>query len=104
VILVVLSEFFDIGGVIASVVYLTTARPRLQKAGSSPPVITSQLPGLRQSQGSEVLASDADRDRVTRELRHHFERGRLTFDDMTNRLDVTLRAKTVGELSAVTKD
>lgn len=104
VILVVLSVFFNIGGVIASVVYLTTTRPRLQKAGSSPPAITSQLPGLRQGQGSEMLASDADRDRVTRELRHHFETGRLTFDDMTNRLDATLRAKTVGELFAVTQD
>ena len=104
VVLVVLSVFFNIGGIVASVVYLTTTRPRLQKAGSSPLDIDNQLPGPRQGQGSEMLASDDDRDRVTTELRHHFEMGRLTLDDLNDRLDATLRARTVGELFAVTQD
>ncbi len=104
VILVVLSVFFNVGGIVASVIYLTTTRPRLRNAGPTPIDNNSQLPGPRQGQGSGMLASDGDRDQVTRELRHHFETGRLTFDDLTNRLDATLRARTVGELFTVTQD
>jgi hypothetical protein len=105
VVLVVLSLFLNLVGVVVSVVYLTTTRQRLQKAGSSPPLqVSLPLSGPGSEQGSEVLASDQDRDRVTLELRHHFEAGRLTLDELTNRLDAALRARTVGELRTVTQD
>jgi hypothetical protein len=104
VILVVLSVFFNLAGVVASIVYLASARPRLQKASSTPLGIGVEPPVLRQGEGSKMLASDEDRERVTQELRHHFEAGRLTFDDLNGRLDATLRARTVGELFEVTQD
>jgi hypothetical protein len=105
VILVVLSVFLNLVGIVASVVYLTTTRPRLQRAGSSPPLgPNSPLLDPRLGEGSEILASDEDRDRVTRELRQHFEVGRLTLEELTSRLDAALGARTIGELLAVTQD
>ena len=104
VLIAVLSVFFNLGGVVASIVYLASARPRLQRAGSAPPDMGIRPDGLRQGQGSDILASDGDREQVTRELRHHFEMGRLTLEELNDRLDATLRARTVGDLFAVTKD
>ena len=105
VILVVLSVFLNIAGVVASAVYLTTTRPRLKRAGSSPSTdVNNQLLGSRPDEGSEMLASDEDRDRATRELRDHFEQGRLTMDELTSRLDAALRAKTLGDIFSVTQD
>jgi hypothetical protein len=105
VILVVLSVFFNLVGIVASVVYLTTTRQRLQRVVSSPPLdINSPLPERRPGEGSQILASDEDRDRVTQELQHHFEMGRLTLDDLRSRLDAALGARTVGDLFCVTKD
>ena len=104
-ILVVLSVFLNIAGVVASAVYLTTTRPRLKRAGSSPSTdVNNQLLGSRPDEGSEMLASDKDRDRATRELRDHFEQGRLTMDELTSRLDAALRAKTLGDIFSVTQD
>jgi hypothetical protein len=104
VILVVLSVFFNLAGVVTSIVYLASARPRLQKASSLPLDVGVEPPALREGQGSKMLASDEDRERVTQELRHHFEAGRLTFDDLNSRLDATLRARTVGDLFQVIHD
>ncbi len=104
VILVVLSVLFNLGGVVASIVYLTSARPRLQKAGSIPLDIGVEPLALRKGQDSKILASDEDRERVTQELRHHFEAGRLTFDDLNGRLDAALGARTVGDLFEVIQD
>ena len=104
VILVVLSVFFNLGGVVASIVYLASARPRLQKASSMPLETGVEPSALRKGEGSIMLASDEDRERVTHELRHHFEAGRLTHDDLNGRLDATLRARTVGELFEVVQD
>jgi hypothetical protein len=105
VILVVLSVFLNLAGIVASIVYLTTTRQRLQRAGSSPPVaVNHPPPEPRPGGGSEILASDEDRDRVTLELRQHFETGRLTLDELTSRLDAALGARTVGDLLSVTQD
>jgi hypothetical protein len=104
VILVVLSVLFNLGGVVASIVYLTSARPRLQKAGSIPLDIGVEPAALRKGQGSKMLASDEDRERVPQELRHHFEAGRLSFDDLNGRLDAALGARTVGDLFEVIQD
>lgn len=103
-IIAVLSVFFNLGGVVASIVHLASARPRLRKATSAPLDIGDEPPGLHSGEGSNMLASDEDRERVTQELRHNFEAGRLTLDDFNDRLDATFNARTVGELFEITRD
>jgi hypothetical protein len=48
--------------------------------------------------------SDADRDRAAALLRDHFEAGRLTAEELNERLTVTLRATTFGDLRCVLAD
>jgi Domain of unknown function (DUF1707) len=45
-----------------------------------------------------IRASDADRDRVTARLQEHFAAGRLTRDELDERITAVLHAKTFGEL------
>jgi len=52
----------------------------------------------------EMRASDTDRDRVAGALREHCAQGRLTVDELNDRLDATYTARTLGELDLVTKD
>ena len=52
----------------------------------------------------EMRASDADRDRVAGALREHCAQGRLTIDELNERLEATYSARTLGELDAVTND
>jgi fatty acid desaturase len=49
----------------------------------------------------DLLASDADRARVSGELRTHYEAGRLTLDEFQERLDETHEARTEGQLERV---
>ena len=49
----------------------------------------------------DLLASDADRARVSGELRTHYESGRLTLEEFQERLDETHRARTEGQLERV---
>lgn len=51
-----------------------------------------------------IRVSDADRDRVAARLRDHFAEGRLTSDELDERVSATLSAKTVGDLRRVTLD
>jgi hypothetical protein len=51
-----------------------------------------------------IRVSDADRDRVTTRLREHFAEGRLTPDELDQRLSATLNAKTFGDLRRVMTD
>jgi DNA-binding transcriptional ArsR family regulator len=51
-----------------------------------------------------VRAGDADRDAAAAALGEHFAQGRLTLDELSARLDVTLTATTHGELSQVAQD
>jgi Domain of unknown function (DUF1707) len=48
--------------------------------------------------------SDADRDRVAELLRDHFAAGRLSREELDERLTATLSAKTVGDLRRVLAD
>ncbi len=48
--------------------------------------------------------SDADRDRVAALLRDHFAEGRLTREELDERLTATLNAKTFGDLRRVLAD
>jgi len=52
----------------------------------------------------ELRASHADRDRVVDVLRIAAGDGRLTADELDERLEVALSARTVGELAALTTD
>jgi uncharacterized protein DUF1707 len=51
-----------------------------------------------------IRASDADRDHVTARLREHFAAGRLTSDELGERLSAALTAKTHGELRQLMAD
>ena len=51
-----------------------------------------------------IRVSDADRDRVTARLREHFGEGRLTHDELDERISAALNAKTVGDLRRVMAD
>jgi hypothetical protein len=51
-----------------------------------------------------MRASDADRDRVAALLREHHAEGRLTTDEVRERLDRALEAKTLGDLDALMTD
>jgi DUF1707 SHOCT-like domain len=51
-----------------------------------------------------IRASDADRDRITARLQEHFAEGRLTRDELDERVATVLHAKTFGELRGVLAD
>jgi Domain of unknown function (DUF1707) len=56
----------------------------------------AEEPGLR--------ASDEDRDRTAAEIREHFAAGRLTDDELSERLSAAYRARTEDELRAIRAD
>jgi class 3 adenylate cyclase len=51
-----------------------------------------------------VRASDADRERVARLLRDHYSAGRLSEEDLTERVDAAYEVRTTTELAALTND
>jgi hypothetical protein len=51
-----------------------------------------------------IRVSDADRDRVTAQLRDHFAAGRITPGELDERLSAALSAKTVGDLRRIMAD
>ena len=51
-----------------------------------------------------MRVSDADRERVAERLREHFAEGRLTSDELEERISATLNAKTSADLRAVMTD
>lgn len=51
-----------------------------------------------------IRISDADRERVTSRLREHFAEGRLTQDELDERISATLSAKTFGDLKPIMAD
>jgi len=54
--------------------------------------------------GFEMRVGDADREAAAAELREHFASGRLTQDELNERLDQVFAAKTRGDLHALTLD
>jgi hypothetical protein len=54
--------------------------------------------------GSELRASDAERDRIADILHDALAEGRLTTDEHAERVEGVLRAKTVGELDVFIRD
>jgi len=51
-----------------------------------------------------VRVSDADRDRVAARLQHHYAVGRLTLPELQERVALVYRARTRGQLDAVSAD
>ena len=51
-----------------------------------------------------IRVSDADRERVAARLREHFAEGRLSSEELDERISATLAAKTLGELRRTTAD
>jgi hypothetical protein len=52
----------------------------------------------------ETRAADADRDATVEGLRDHAAAGRLEADELDERLETALRARTLGELRALVAD
>jgi Domain of unknown function (DUF1707) len=51
-----------------------------------------------------IRVSDADRERVTARLRDHYAEGRLSSDELDERVTAALNAKTFGDLRRITAD
>jgi DNA-binding PadR family transcriptional regulator len=112
------AELFRLGSVIR---WLDAAEARLMNAAGSPPQLAPPpLPRLRGStevpQGraphqdrSRAAAdlmriSDLDRERATARLCDAFAEGRLTQDELEERITAALNARTVGDLRHITAD
>jgi Domain of unknown function (DUF1707) len=54
--------------------------------------------------GYNVRIGDADREAVAAQLREHYADGRLTLDELNERLDQTFAAKTKADLDVVLRD
>ena len=54
--------------------------------------------------GPDIRVGDAEREAVAAQLREHYGDGRLTLDELNERLDQTFAAKTNRDLAAVTTD
>jgi hypothetical protein len=53
---------------------------------------------------SELRVSDEERDAAAREIRDHFAAGRLTDEELSDRLSAIYKARTTGELRALRGD
>jgi DUF1707 SHOCT-like domain/Protein of unknown function (DUF2516) len=98
--LVLLTIFFNIGGIVAAAVYLASVRPKLASIGTQPPA----PPLLLDPSASELLASDAEREHVTNVLQRSVAEGRLSLADFEDRIDRALKAQTYGELASLIRD
>jgi len=54
--------------------------------------------------GSNIRVGDADRDATATQLREHYAAGRLTLDELNERLEQTFAARTGTDLNAVMRD
>jgi len=54
--------------------------------------------------GYNVRIGDADREAIAAQLREHYADGRLTLDELNERLDQTFAAKTKDDLNVVMRD
>jgi hypothetical protein len=52
----------------------------------------------------DLRIGDAERDAAMAQLREHFVAGRLTFDELTERIDLALAAKTQGHIDRLMAD
>lgn len=66
--------------------------------------MTSQLPEPVRPPHHDLRAADTDRQLVVDVLNAAYADGRITFEELNERLDATWRAKTFGELTPITVD
>src|SRR5919108_6147325 len=59
---------------------------------------------VSQATDVELRVADSDRDRVVDELRVHAAEGRLGVDELEERVQLALEARTTGDLAALTRD
>ena len=52
----------------------------------------------------DLRIGDAERDATMTQLREHFAAGRLTFDELTERIDLALASKTQGQIEHLMAD
>src|SRR5437879_2555533 len=64
----------------------------------------SRHPQARPQSRVGLRASDSDRERVVEQLRHHYGEGRLSEDDLSERIESAYAAKTMGELDTLRAD
>ncbi len=64
----------------------------------------AQQPADPQPEALPLRASDAERERTATQLRDHAAAGRLTPEELDERLDVAYAARTVGELETLVRD
>ena len=62
------------------------------------------MQGERVSDELDLRASDAERERVAVSLREHCAAGRLTLEELSERLDEAYRARTAGELERALRE
>ncbi len=98
--LVLLTIFFNLGGIVAAGVYLATVRPKLAPIGLPSPAPRLLL----DPSASELLASDAEREHVTNVLQRSVAEGRLSLADFEGRIDRALKAQTYGDLASLIRD
>jgi hypothetical protein len=63
-----------------------------------------RLPILRAMERSELRAADVDRRRVVDQLERHYVDGRLTSDELSDRMSRAMAARTYGELDTLLHD
>ena len=66
--------------------------------------VLRQLPLDHQTPAPGIRVGDTERDAAAAALAEHFAQGRLTLDELSERLDATLTATTHGELSEAARD
>lgn len=54
--------------------------------------------------GDELRASDRDRELVARQLEEHYASGRLTLDEVQQRIDSAYSSRTYGDLRVILRD
>ncbi|MBZ3901050.1 DUF1707 SHOCT-like domain-containing protein [Streptomyces griseiscabiei] len=64
--------------------------------------MTDDTPDLQAA--ADLRASDADRERVSEQLRDALAEGRIDMEEFEERLDATYKARTYGELAPITRD
>ena len=78
--------------------------PDIPSSGDPPGSVPSSGDRSGAAAPHEMRASDADRDRVMDVLRDAAAEGRLTVDELEERLEAALTARTFGDLAALTED
>jgi DNA-binding PadR family transcriptional regulator len=108
------AELFRLDSVIR---WLDAADGRLERAANPPRPVAPALPRLRVKAPSggrnhqetsradnHIRTSDADRERSIAQLRDHYAEGRLTCEELDERVTAALTARTFGDLRGVMAD